>query len=171
MIQIHIICKMDDDEMIPIPGFESHVISKTGIIASLLSGIILKQTLRVRFDGYKSVTINLYKEDGQRATYLVSRLVAKAFIPNPDDLPTVDHIDRNSLNNHVSNLRWASYQTQAMNKHHPIGTSGHRHIYKRRNGWQVLIRRHNNIVFDKYFKTIEAAIQARDTFIAALSES
>jgi len=49
--------------------------------------------------------------------YCVHRLVAEAFnIPNPNGYPTVDHIDRNPSNNHVSNLRWASYKTQADNQ-------------------------------------------------------
>lgn len=38
------------------------------------------------------------------------RLVATAFIPNPSNLPLVDHIDNNSVNNHVSNLRWVTNQ-------------------------------------------------------------
>ena len=40
----------------------------------------------------------------------------KLLIPNPDNLPTVDHIDQNNQNNDLSNLRWASYKTQNMNK-------------------------------------------------------
>jgi len=47
--------------------------------------------------------------------YSVHRMVAETFIENQNNYPTVDHIDRNPLNNDVSNLRWASYSMQMRN--------------------------------------------------------
>lgn len=46
----------------------------------------------------------------------VHRLVAECFIPNPENKPTVDHIDRNEYNNHYRNLRWATMEEQERNQ-------------------------------------------------------
>lgn len=55
---------------------------------------------------YRSVC--LVTEGGKCIYPKVCRLVALAFIPNPDNLPQVDHFDKNSLNDNVENLRWLS---------------------------------------------------------------
>jgi len=47
-------------------------------------------------------------KEGKRKQYLVHRLVAQAFIPNPDKLPFINHKDCNPENNHASNLEWCS---------------------------------------------------------------
>ena len=60
---------------------------------------------------YQSVNISLYDDNGKfkkQIKYYVHRLVAEAFIENSDNLPEVDHLDRNKENNHVDNLRWCS---------------------------------------------------------------
>ncbi len=152
----------------PILGFENYEVSNHGNVRR--GDRVMKCNVLTKPTGYKQVMFGLRK-DGKRTTCVVSRLVAQAFIPNPDNLPTVDHIDRNSQNNNVSNLRWASRHTQCMNRDYPIGVSGHRNIYKHKNGWQVQINRHNQIVFHKHFQTLEAAIQARDQFIFSIGSS
>ena len=88
----------------PVVGYEGHYqVSNFGRVKSIKFGkeILLKQ--RQCMNGYKSVI--LYK-NGIVKTYLVHRLVAEAFIDNPDNLPEVNHKDECKTNNVVSNLEW-----------------------------------------------------------------
>ncbi len=89
---------------------EDYQISNYGRIKSLKNKreIILKQQIHTNKFGYKSYTQTLNAPFNK--TYTVSRLVAKHFIPNPDNLDVVMHIDDNSLNNNCSNLRWCTTQ-------------------------------------------------------------
>ena len=65
--------------------------------------------------GYCKVILCLNANDRKHVT--VHRLVAEAFIPNPNSKPQVDHIDRNRKNNKVDNLRWCSLLE---NMHNPL---------------------------------------------------
>ena len=73
----------------------------------LLSGSIFNT-------GYKMVRLTI---NGQKKGYAVHRLVAEAFISNPNNLPIVNHIDGNKLNNCVENLEWVS---QSQNRIHAV---------------------------------------------------
>ncbi len=52
-----------------------------------------------------------------RTTCLVHRLVAKAFVPNPDNLPVVDHINEKKTDNRADNLRWTTIQDNVATAH------------------------------------------------------
>lgn len=53
--------------------------------------------------GYEQVTL---RKEGNKKTVRVHRIIAQTFIPNPDNLPQVNHIDGNKTNNCVDNLEW-----------------------------------------------------------------
>ena len=66
---------------------------------------------------------------GRQSTRLIHRLVAEAFIPNPDNLPLVLHWDDDPQNNHVSNLRWGTHSDNlrdlVRNGRHPMAGKTH----------------------------------------------
>lgn len=62
---------------------------------------------------------NLWK-NGAYQTFSIHRLVAKAFIPNPNNYPVVNHIDGNKLNNNVNNLEWCT-QSHNCKESHRLG--------------------------------------------------
>lgn len=94
-----------------IEGYEGlYQVSNTGEVKSLNyqgSGEIklLKQYTDKR--GYKRIELS---KNGKGKTYLVHRLVALVFIPNPDDSPMVNHKDENPSNNNVNNLEWCTHE-------------------------------------------------------------
>jgi len=73
---------------------------------------VIKKTWKDK-DGY--IITNLSNEDGKKCKK-VHRLLAEHFIPNPDNLPLVDHIDRNPSNNSFDNLRWVSLSGNCQNR-------------------------------------------------------
>lgn len=64
-------------------------------------------------DGYLAVTL-VYNDSGNRSPFLVHRLVAMKYIPNPNNYPVINHKDSNKTNNNVWNLEWCTvaYNTQ-----------------------------------------------------------
>ncbi len=87
-----------------IEGYEyRYSVSNLGRIQNILTGKILKSCPNNK--GYHLV--DLYK-DGKKRKFLVQRLVAIHFIPNPDNLPEVNHIKGDKSDNSESNLEWQS---------------------------------------------------------------
>ena len=82
-------------------------VSNLGNIRSLKFNKItpLKPYKNVARHGYLEVYLRL---PGSKKTFKVHRLVAQAFIENPDNLPQVNHIDENKENNCVTNLEWCN---------------------------------------------------------------
>ena len=80
----------------------NYSVSNKGEVRNDKTGRILKKT--VSTSGY------LFVQLFDKKTYMkyIHRLVGEAFIPNPDFLPQIDHIDGDKKNNDVSNLRWVS---------------------------------------------------------------
>lgn len=93
------------EEWRPVSGYEEfYSVSNTGKVRSLRLNIELKPSLS--FKGY--LRIVLWSPTGTRLTGIVHRLVAQAFIPNPENKPQINHIDCQRSNNHVSNLEWCT---------------------------------------------------------------
>lgn len=97
-----------------VPGSQWHYVDIGGNVFSARSGKYTGMSLDRQ--GYK-ITMFFYNNKQRRC--FVHRLIALTFIPNPNDLPQVNHKDGNKKNNHVSNLEWC---TCAHNIQHAIRT-------------------------------------------------
>ena len=86
----------------PIAESPMYEINEHGVVRNTKTGLILKQKSNY---GYMYVSLQI---DGKAHQRRVHRLVALAFVPNPDCKSDVNHIDGNKKNNHVSNLEWCT---------------------------------------------------------------
>lgn len=112
----------------PIKGYESlYEVSDRGEVRSLCGRYgknkILKQSVGSK--GYLLVTLC---DRGKQKTVNVHRLVATAFIPNPNSFPCVNHKDEDKTNNSVSNLEWCSYYRNNVYGHRLSKSSAKRSI-------------------------------------------
>jgi len=137
-------------------------VSNTGLVRSIKFNKVRVRCPVLR-NGYWSV--NLCK-NGTKTLYNIHRLVALAFIPNPDNKSQVDHINRIKTDNRVENLRWVTSSENLVNRSFH---AEHRNIQlTRSNTYQVDIHRNNTSVFRKTFPTLAEAVAGRDEYLASL---
>ena len=85
-------------------NYVGYFVSKCGKIFSERTKRILKP--KIDKDGY---CVYVFSNSGVRKHISGHRLVAETFLDNPENKPTVNHIDGNKSNNNISNLEWATY--------------------------------------------------------------
>ena len=152
-----------------IEGFEGlYQVSSRGRIKSLPrirtapkgGEYIRNEVILKPFENKGYLYVLLHKE-GKNYSRKVHRLVAQAFISNPDELPSINHLDYDRHNNTVENLEWITnednlaYSNCNRAKQHNCKTkSGERYITMRRGRYRVCITKHK---VDKQFDSLEEA--------------
>jgi hypothetical protein len=135
-------------------------VSNLGNVKNINTEKILKPSLHT--DGYKQVTLHV--EKNKIITRKVHRLVANAFIPNPENKECIDHINGNRIDNRIENLRWATKSENSINKiTQSNNTSGFAGVcydktHNKWNAYYTLQRRQYKI---GSFKTLEEAKEQR----------
>ena len=127
------------EEFRDLKGFENYQISNLGRIYSKKRRTCLK-VKRLGNSGYYQVRLS---KDGSYVYKNLHRLIAETFIPNPNNLRTVNHINGNKLDNRISNLEWADDSTQ---QHHAYLT-GLKHSTQ-----HILSEKEILEVYKKYFE-------------------
>lgn len=120
-----------------IPGFTKYEINKHGVIRNAKTHYVIAQ----RMNEYGYLYVELIDDNGKVCIRYVHRLVAIVFIPNPDSLPVVNHIDECSVHNSVDNLEWVTHKENANH-----GTRNERIVRKRK----IPV-----LCFDEYGNTIK----------------
>jgi hypothetical protein len=95
-----------------ITNYENYNIYDNGDVENVLTHKILQGSISE--NGYKYYRLS---KDNAKHKFYAHRLVAEAFIPNPNGLPVVNHKDGNKLNNCVDNLEWISYSDNVSHAH------------------------------------------------------
>ncbi len=142
-----------------IEGFDQrYSVSPEGIIFTKHGRPMKPQVGR---NGY--CRIELYTKPEMLAhKHLVHRLVAQAFIPNPENKPEVNHINHNKEDNRVENLEWVSHaQNQQRMKHFKTETGEHHISFTNKGGFQGGFRKDGKD-YRFHATTLEDAVKKRD---------
>ena len=171
------------EEWRDIKGFEGrYQVSNLGRVKSLRRVTQLNGRVRTEPELIMAVTYRagyptlILRKDGKRYSRQVHRLVAEAFLPNPNGLPVVNHKDYTPTNNCAENLEWCSVRDNVLwsahKMRHPrdkarLPSSGEKYIRANKNkksvSYSVGAHSKGMSYFPyKTFKTIEEAVKYRD---------
>jgi hypothetical protein len=150
---------MEEWRQIEGKGNGNYEVSNLGNIRNKKTGRILKQ--RLNSNGYFYIDLSYDKH------LKVHRLIANAFIPNPENKPFIDHIDKNRTNNNMSNLRWATSQENARNRKSYSKTSKYQGVTfdKSKNRFKARIMINRKSVGIGHYKTEEEAAIAYNDYL------
>jgi len=142
-----------------IEGYENYLIYPDGKVQNKKTKRYLKPG---EHNGY--LQVNLCK-DGIYKTIMIHRLVAIHYIPNPDNKPCVDHINRDKKDNRIENLRWVSVSENGQNRgvQKNNKSTGIKNISYQTNGY-IYHKKINGQRHTKWFKTLEEAIEYKNKF-------
>ncbi|CAL6043071.1 Conserved_hypothetical protein [Hexamita inflata] len=148
------------EEFYPIEDYENYEITKNGIIRNIQINKLLNQ--HQDKNGYFRVSLFNIQEN-KFIKYHVHRLIALTFIENPDNLPLVDHKNRNKQDNRVENLRWVTQSDNSRNR-----KSSNNIIYEYFNELPdeencIEFQCYNNYQFGHYFINTETLEMYYDT--------
>lgn len=116
-----------------VPEYEGlYQVNQFGDVFSFHTNKKLKWSLSS--DGYKRY---IFYKNGKKKCVLAHKLVALAFIPNPENLPLVNHKDENKLNNKAENLEWCTYSYNNTYGEHMSKKSRTLHSLSRKECWLV----------------------------------
>ena len=114
-----------------IPGYEGlYKINESGIVIKSENNYLMHP----QQNEFGRLRVYLRDSEGNRKCESLHRLVAKTFLPNPDNLPVVMHLDNDPKNDHVSNLKWGTPEenmAQAVREGRMKGATGHHHCVNR----------------------------------------
>lgn len=149
------------EEWRDIEGFANYKISSCGRVMSCKFGKQKILATRLTSKGRPQACLTINNKSFQIFNHV---LVANAFIPNPLNLQQVDHIDRNILNNNVTNLRWCSQEQNQFNtSKRKCNTSGFKCVYKYKYKdtikWFSSFTANHKTIRSKTFDTPEEAYQ------------
>lgn len=165
----------------PVPFAPEYEVSSFGRVKNEF-GRILKGNIK---HGYHYVNIRSLRD------YRVHRLVALVFIPNPNNLPIVNHLDHNRLNNKVDNLEWCTQKDNVLYSAHltsatmkgikksaetkrKISLTKQKqfenrelpsYIYRYRNGFKFQVVREGKYIGLKSFETLSEAVKYREKWL------